>query len=321
MAKIVGVGALLADLILPIDDSYLLRVKGEKGGMEYVSNEQIQAWLADSRHAPQPVPGGSTANLLRGLAHFGESCSLVTKLGCDPLSRTLAQDLQSHHIALIGLQSDLPTGRVLSFVTPDGQRTMRTYLGAASIWDANELRADPFANAELVHLEGFTLVHQGLTQKAAQIAKTAGAQLSFNLSSFEVATTYKEEIAQLIAQYVDVLFANEVEALHLTGSDAEKACTFLKDICRTVVITMGRKGCWIGHEGIMYRCPAYPVEPLDTTGAGDLFMSGFLHGFLQEMAMPECAHIGAIAAREVVQVQGTSLSEETWEQIKKDINQ
>ena len=120
---------------------------------------------------------------------------------------------------------------------------------------------------------------------------------------------------------MDIIIANEDEVRQLTGHDPQKGCSLLKDICNTVIVTMGRQGCWIGHQGTMYQCPAYPVIPVDTTGAGDLFTSGFLHGFLNGRPIPECAHIGALAGRAVVQQQGTILPSDVWEQIERDAKQ
>lgn len=318
MAEVVGVGALLADQIIKVGDNFLEQVQGKKGGMERTTPDLINRLIELSGSPSQIAPGGSAANVLRCLSHFGRLCALVSKTGSDEVARELAGDLANSHISLLGARCGLPTGRVLSIVTPDGQRTMRTYLGASSEWLPDDLDSRDFAGSRLVHIEGYTLLHPGLSRRAMKLAKEAGAQISFDLSSFEVTARHKDEIIGLMTDYVDIIFANEDEARMLTGNPPQTSCSLMKDICRTAIVTMGPMGCWVGHEGSMYQCPAYPVDALDTTGAGDLFTGGFLHGMLDGLSLPECAHIGAVAGRAVVQLLGTTIPAESWDIVKRE---
>lgn len=315
MPKVIGIGSLLGDEILLVNEHFLQRVPGEKGGMEYLSPSRMEDLIAGTGQIPNMTPGGSTANVLRVLARFGASCTLIAKTGTDSLAKQLAGDLQKNNIALAAIPTDLPTGRVLSLVTPDGQRTMRTNLGASAYWSLDDLPTGVLADAKLVHTEGYLLCHKGLTEEIFRQAKENNALTSFDLSSFEVVSAYKKEIISLLPKNLDLLFANEAEAKVLTGKNACDSCALLKDLCETVVVTMSDKGCWIGHKGIMYHCPAYPVKPLDTTGAGDYFCGGFLHGFLQGLPIEKCAHLGALAAQAVVMTRGTTLPESQWEEI------
>jgi sugar/nucleoside kinase (ribokinase family) len=316
MSEILGIGSLLADRILKVDEDFLRQIGGEKGGMEHLPLEKIHQIIEFSGQTPTTTPGGSAANVIRGLGHFGRSCALLTKAGTDLITKELIADLSKQHIHTYIIPSSRPIGTVLSLVTPDGQRTMRTYLGASSHWQPQEIPFSAFESTRLVHMEGYLLLHSDVTEQAMAYAKKAGAHVSLDLSSFEVVVSHKEQIRDLLGKYVDVVIANEDEARLLTGSEPRESCNYLKNICSTAVITMGSRGCWIGHQGILSHYPAYPVNPIDTTGAGDLFTSGFLHGLLSGLPLEECAHIGAVAARSIVQVLGTALSEDQWHSVK-----
>lgn len=320
MAEVIAIGSLLADMVVEVSEDFLADVCGKKGGMEYATLGMIDNWIERSDRLPKLSPGGSAANVVRGLAKFGHQCGFISKWGTDTTAEMLRADLKSGEVTLIGTPSAQPTGRVLALVTPDGQRTMRTFLGASTDWHPDELDGAFFHGCRLVHIEGYTLMHPGFTERAMVLAKQAGAQISFDLSSFEVTALHKAAIISLISQYVDVLFANTDEIYTLTGRTPQLGCCLLKDLCSTVVVTMGASGCWVGNQGGMLQCPAEPVSPLDTTGAGDLFTSGFLHGLLSSRSLPECAQIGAIAGKAVVQILGTTLSPDDWQAVKERVS-
>ena len=205
MAEVIGIGSLLADQVIKVDDDFLEGIHGKKGGMEYVAPETIAKWVELSGNDPKVTPGGSAANVIRGLACFGHDCALISKLGCDALAKELYDDLRSSNILLWGAQTEQPTGRALSIVTPDGQRTMRAFLGASGKWNPDELEPDLFHGSRLVHIEGYTLTHPGFTERAMAHAKQAGALVSLDLASFEVTARHKDEIITLIAEYVDII--------------------------------------------------------------------------------------------------------------------
>lgn len=317
MAEIIGLGSLLADQILLVGDPFIRHLGGKKGGMEYTQPTVIKQLIERSGSQPFLTPGGSTANVIRGLAQFNQECLLITKVADDSLGRELSNHLRSMGISVFSLPPAIQqTGQVLSIVTPDGQRTMRTFIEDSAVWVSKNLKKDLFKNARLFHTEGYMLPYSDLMKWAMMEAKSAGALISLNLSSFEITDRYKKEIILLITEFLDILVANEEESHALTGMDPKRSCNFLKDICRTVIVTLGSQGCWVGHEGSLFQCPAYPVTPLDTTGAGDVFTSGFLNGYLRGLSIPDCAHFGALAAREVVQQLGSSLSQDQWQKLK-----
>lgn len=311
--EILGIGGPILDQLLQVSEEYLSQsVPGEKGGMEPVSEEQMHAIISGSGKDPVTVLGGSARNTMQGLARFGERCSFHGMVGNDDraaLYRSLLGDVGVHpHL----IEVDAPTATVLSLVTPDGQRTMRTLQGASVQFRGQHLDPAIFRGKKLVHLEGYTLFNEDLPREAMRLAKAAGAKVSFDLASFEIVRAYKETIHELLEDYVDIIFCNELESRELTGKDEEGTCDFLASKCEIGVVLMGTRGSWVRSGAEKHHCPAYPVDPVDTTGAGDLYASGFLHGFLQNYSLNVCGHYGAIAGRAVVQFMGPQIPHDAW---------
>lgn len=314
---VIGIGAPVIDQILPISEEYLSQIPGNKGGMIAVDYESFLKIVAGSKAEALLIIGGSSSNTIKGLAQLGQKCAIIGKIGSDLAGKKFLESMLALGVTPLFLQSSSPTGQVACLVTPEGERTFRSFLGASSEMKADELIPEQFEKARLVHIEGYTLLAgTSLTQRAMELAKNANAKVSFDLASFEIVHDYKETIIDLISRHVDVLFANVEEIKALTGLPPEKGCSILKDICETVVVLAGKQGCWVGHrESIIYQ-PAFSVETIDTTGAGDLFASGFLHGYLTGQSLEECARFGAITGAAVVQVLGTDIPLKKWEEVK-----
>lgn len=214
-------------------------------------------------------------------------------------------------------QSTAPTAQVVCLITPDRERTLRSFLGASQEMKAEDLKPEQFENVKLVHIEGYSLLNESLTERAMELAKEAKAKISFDLASFEITQAYKDKIIYLLSHYVDILFANEAETKMLTGLSPEKGSDILKDICQTVIILQGSKGCWVARRETKFHHPAFSVQSIDTTGAGDLFASGFLHGYLSQSSLQECARFGSLIGAAAVQYLGAEIPAEKWEEIKK----
>jgi sugar/nucleoside kinase (ribokinase family) len=317
--EVLGIGAAIVDSILHVSESFLAKIPGRKGGMESISGDQFQAILNEYSAQPTFVPGGSAANVIRGLANLGNRCAFHCKVGPDAVADSFLKDLQNQGIRPILTYGNSATAQVISLVTPDGQRTCRSYLGAASEMRGSDFIEEEFKNVRLVHIEGYTLSYNDLTETAMKIAKKAGAKISLDLASFEIVEKHQETILELLKNYVDILLANQDEASVLTGLAPEQACECLRKICPIVVISMNKNGSRVGDQNSQFHCPAYPVIPIDSTGAGDLFASGFLHGYLKGKSLQECAHYGALLGAAVVQVEGAELSSTVWDDFRKKI--
>lgn len=310
--SVLGVGAPILDYLIHVSEEYLIAIGGKKGGMEVVDYETMLSIIENSGHIPKEVAGGSSTNTIKGLARLGHACAVTGKIGQDFRGEKVLKSLAALNIATHYRYSATPTAHVASLITPDGMRTMRSFLGACSEMCGEDLQPKIFEGAGLVHIEGYTLLCRQLTKTAMVLAKEAGALVSFDLGSFEVINTFKLEITDLLSNYVNIVFANEDEIHALFEQPPHQGCAMLSSLCELAVVMLGKKGCLVGYRGNVKAYPAYPVVAIDTTGAGDLFASGFLHGYLQGKPLEECAHYGALTGAAVVQVIGAEIPDELW---------
>ncbi len=321
--EVLGLGAPIVDQILGVSEEFLTKIPGSKGGtlpVDYVTMCNI---VKESKAEPLFIAGGSGANTIKGLAHLGKKGALLGKIGNDPLGKKFLQTIKSLGIVSLYLTTETPTAQVVSLVTPDGERTMRSFLGASQEMQSDDLNPAVFEGVKLVHIEGYSLQNDqdgSLVKKTMELAKNAGCQISFDLSSFEIVERHKKIIVNLIADYCQIVFANRQEIKALAQCEPEKGCDILKDLCDIAVILQGRDGCWVGQGTEKFLYPAIPVVPVDTTGAGDFFACGFLYGYLQRRSLQECAYFGTLLGSAVVQVIGAELSQELWEELKQQMS-
>lgn len=314
--EILGVATPVMDQIIFVEEDYINQVSGGKGGMHPVDYDKLRKIVENSGQEPTYLPGGSGSNTINGLAQLGHSCGLVGKIGKDEIADRILESLSRLPIKPLYVETDTPTAQVVCLVTPDGERTGRSFLGASREMRANDLSPDIFNNVSLVHIEGYALMNGDLVNRAMMLAKRAGAKISFDLGSFEIVRTYKDHIKELLPRYVDVVFANADETRALTDFEPEMGGDILSELCPISVVLMGKNGCLIHQGSERIHCPAFPVEAIDTTGAGDLFASGFLHGYLAGRPLEECGRLGCLLGGEVVQVIGAAIPREGWERIK-----
>ena len=198
---------------------------------------------------------------------------------------------------------------------------MRCYPGAANEMGSGELNASIFTDARIVPVEAYMLYSRDshFVRTIMQLAKQANAAVSFDLSSFYLVNLKREMMFELIRDYVDILFANADEIRTLTGLEPYEACKEMQKYCEIVVIMIGKDGCLVGSNGNIIRSPASSARVIDTTGAGDLFASGFLHGWLSGYSLEECAWIGNLTGGAVCEVDGAEIPQHKWEEIKAKI--
>lgn len=312
--EVVGIGSPILDHLIMVEESYLDQLRGEKHGMEAVNYDEMIQIIKESGAIPRSISGGSCANTIKGLASLKHSCAMIGKIGKDDVGKKVMKGFQDFFdiLPLFRYSSTTPTAQVVCLVTPDGERTCRSFLGAGKEMTGNDLNPAHFAETRLVHIEGYTLLCEGLTYRAMELAKKAGATVSFDLGSFEIVQTYRESLLEMLEEFVDIVFSNEEETLALTGKQPEEGCDFLKSLCNISIVMVGAHGCWIGHQHEKFHCPAYPATVVDRTGAGDLFASGFLHGYLLEKSLMESAKIGSMTAGSVVEVVGAEIPQARW---------
>ncbi|MEP6869221.1 MAG: adenosine kinase, partial [Novosphingobium sp.] len=304
---VIAVGNAIVDVMAPCDDALIERLGMARGGMTLVDADQAHALYAAMGPARE-ISGGSAANTLAGLAALGAKCGFIGQVAQDQLGEVFAHDIRAAGIAFAtpARAGDPPTARCLIFVTPDGQRTMNTFLGASQYLPAAALDEDAIAAAAVLYLEGYLWDPEeprAAMRRAIAAARGAGRKVAFTLSDGFVIARHGDDFrAMLERREIDILFANESELAALAGTeDFETGLAAIADQVPVLVVTRGEQGAVCVTEGERTAVPAVPVaKVVDTTGAGDLFAAGFLFGHVRGRRVAECLTLGAICAAEVI---------------------
>ena len=319
--KVLGIGSPLVDILANVSEEFVAGIAGDKGGMEMVDSEQLEALLTQVENTSLAT-GGSAGNTILGLLKLGAPASLLGKIADDTRGRFYKNTFREAGSDVTTLKNceQQPTGTCLSLVTPDAERTMRPFLGAAMGFSPDEVDVEELKNFDHAHIEGYVLFNPPLAATVFAATKEANLTVSLDLASFEVVGANKAILPGILRNHVNMVFANEEEAKAFCGSEDPKvALDALSELCDTVVVKLGAEGAWIRHFGEDTFVPANKVEAIDTTGAGDLWASGFLYGMLAEKSVEQSATLGAKAGAAVVQIMGANLSDDTWNEIKKSI--
>jgi adenosine kinase len=305
---VLGLGNAIVDVIARAEEDFLLKQGMRKGTMALIDEARAGA-IYDAMGPAVETSGGSAANTIVGLSSLGARSAFVGKVKDDVLGRAFSHDIRAAGVAFATPPAtDGPsTGRCYVLVTPDGERTMNTFLGAAQDLHPADIDADMVAASTVTYLEGYLWDPKNAKEaflKAAQIAHQADRKVALTLSDAFCVDRWRDEFLQLMRSHtVDLVFANEAElhSLYQT-SDFDAAVAGLRGDIDVAVITRSEKGCLVvGPEGIE-AVPAFPVDRVvDTTGAGDLFAAGFLCGLARGADDRTCGRLGALAAAEVIQ--------------------
>ncbi len=308
---VLGIGNAIVDVIARADEDFLLSQGMRKGAMTLIDEKRAEA-IYDVMGPAVEMSGGSAANTIVGLASLGARAAFVGKIKDDILGRTFGHDIRAAGVAFATPPASAgpSTGRCYVLVTPDGERTMNTYLGAAQDLHPADIEEEMIAASAITYLEGYLWDPKHAKDaflKAATIAHAAGRKVALTLSDAFCVDRWRDEFLHLMrSRVVDLIFANEAElhSLYQT-SDFDAAIAVLRRDIGTAVVTRSEKGCLIvgpeGNEAVR----AFPVERVvDTTGAGDLFAAGFLSGLARGVDDRTCGRLGAMAAAEVIQHMG-----------------
>ena len=303
---VIGIGNALVDVIVHHDDSFLASEALTKGSMTLIETDRAVSLYAAMGSGIE-MSGGSAANTMTGVAGFGGKAAYIGKVAADDLGEVFAHDLRAVGVSFPNALArlDVPTGRCLIVVTPDAQRTMNTYLGVSSLLGPHDVADDVVASGSVVYLEGYLWDRddaKAAYRKAAKIAHGAGGQVSLTLSDTFCVDRHRDGFRDLVAADVDILFGNEDEilALYHARTFAEAVDAVRRD-CAIAAITRGKNGSVVVTADQVIEVPAEPVDDIvDTTGAGDLYASGFLYGYTHGLALAACGRLGSIAAAEVI---------------------
>ena len=308
---IVGLGNAIIDVIAPCDDDFLA-THGLRKGMMRLIDEATAEKLYGAMGQTTIVSGGSAANTVIGAAKLGCRAAFIGKVKADPLGEIFAHDIRAANVSFSAAPAATgpASGRCLILVTPDGQRTMNTYLGACQYLGEDDVDDALIAGAGICYLEGYLWdppAAKSAFLKAASIAHAAGGRVALSLSDAFCVDRSREEFLALVGdRRVDILFANESElhALYQTA-DFETAVAQLREADILAVVTRSEKGALVVRRDETHAVKAFPVEKVvDTTGAGDLFAAGFLAGLAKDRDLVDCARLGALAASEIIQHYG-----------------
>ncbi|MCB2072292.1 MAG: adenosine kinase [Novosphingobium sp.] len=304
---VIAIGNAIVDVMAPCPDETIERLGLVRGGMTLVDTQRAHE-LYDAMGPAREISGGAAANTLAGLAALGGKCAFIGQVADDQLGEVFAHDIRAGGIAFSTppRAGDPPTARCLIFVTPDGQRTMNTYLGASQFLPAAALDEAAIADAAVLFLEGYLWDPEeprAAMRRAIAAAKNAGRKVAFTLSDAFVIERHGADFHAMIETgEIDIMFANEVELAALTGiSDFDKGIDDLASRVPVLVVTRSEKGAVAVRDGERADVAAEPVDSVvDTTGAGDMFAAGFLFGHVRGRPLGECLRLGAICASEII---------------------
>lgn len=308
---VIAIGNAIVDVMAPCADELIAGLGLNRGGMTLVDTERARE-LYDAMGPAREISGGSAANTLAGLATLGARCAFIGQVADDQLGEVFAHDIRAAGIAFEtpARAGDPPTARCLIFVTPDGQRTMNTYLGASQFLPAEALSEAAIADAAILYLEGYLWDPEeprNAMRRAIGAARAAGRKVAFTLSEVFVIERHGADFRALIDEgLIDILFANEHELAALTGKpDFHDGIALLAPKLPVLVVTRSEKGAFAVANGEQAQVTAEPIaKVIDTTGAGDLFAAGFLFGHVRERPLAECLRLGAICAGEIISHMG-----------------
>jgi sugar/nucleoside kinase (ribokinase family) len=303
---VAAIGNAIVDVIAPATDAFLVAERLDKGAMMLIDADQATALYA--RMAPGvETSGGSAGNTVAGIASLGGRAAYVGKVANDQLGEVFAHDMRAIGASYTTppLAGGAPTARCMVNVTPDGQRTMCTFLGASVELTPDDVDAATIEGARIVYLEGYLFDPDEARRafaKAAGLARTSGRKIALTLSDAFVVERHRAALLDFMATQVDILFANEAELCSLfETSDFDQALATIRSRPLIAAVTRSEKGSVIAHDGGVQLVQAFPVEKVvDTTGAGDQYAAGFLHGLAQGRPLPDCGRLGALAAAEVI---------------------
>jgi sugar/nucleoside kinase (ribokinase family) len=305
---VVCVGNAIVDVIAHADESFLTDHGMVKGAMQLIEDDTAHRLYADMGSAVE-ASGGSAANTAAGLASFGSRVGFVGKVAADQLGDVFTHDIRAigvHFDRLTGAPDSPATARCLILVTPDGERTLNTYLGVSSLIGPDDIDESLVADAEVVYCEGYLWDlpdAKAAIQKAMDAAHRAGRKVAFTLSDSFCVDRHRADFLALTEGSIDILFANEAEITSLYEVDTfDQAADRVSAHCEIAALTRSEKGSVvITGDGRRFEVPARPVDRVvDTTGAGDLYAAGFLCGYTSGLALDGCADLGGVGAAEII---------------------
>jgi len=320
--KILGIGNALLDVLLMLDnDDVLVRSGIQKGAMDIIGEEKMrQIQKAESDLPRSEAPGGSVSNSMRSLARLGAQVGYVGKIGNDHSAQVYEKEIRNSGVEPYFIRTEGISGCSTVLISPDGERSMATYLGPAATMSAEEIADETLSVYDLLYIEGYLISNAKLFLPILKRAKHAGLKIALDLSNFNIVNAFKSLLHEVIPQYVNILFSNESEAEAYTGLPAREAIVNISKEVDIAIVTIGKDGVLVSDGKTIIHKEAAQCEVLDTTGAGDNFAAGFLYGYLHDLSIEQSASIGTLLSSNVIEVIGAQIPDERWEKIKRVVS-
>ena len=308
---LLGIGNALVDVEVRVEDKFIEKNSLIKGGMTLSSIENQKKILKELNDFPVKISsGGSAANTAHGLSVLGGKAYYLGRVANDKYGKYYTEDMQSCGVQFSGIGNELSdTGTCVVLVTPDGERTMLTHLGASSSLHHGDINEKIIEDSTMVYIEGYLWTGEETrktAEKLAKIAKINNIPIAFTLSDAFVVNNFKKQLTSFILKNVDILFCNDIEAKTMIETeDVQEAFNGLKEMSQTIFVTRGERGSWASsptEEKVTVN--VFPTKVVDTTGAGDLFAAGALYGIIRDYSLKESAILGSHCASEVVSHMG-----------------
>lgn len=321
MKKILGMGNALVDILIELEhDNLLTTFQLPKGSMQLIDHPQALTIDKYTSELPKTLAtGGSASNTIHGIRKLGTSAGFIGKVGKDEKGKLFYNDIQNSGIKPLLIDSNSMTGFATAFVSKDGERTFATFLGAAAELTPDDITPELFNGYDIFHIEGYLVQNHDLITKAIRLAKEKKIMVSLDLASYNVIEDNLDFLQHLVRNQVDIVFANEEEAKAFTGEKPVEALQAISSMCEIAVVKIGAKGSLIQKGEHSYRLEAYPATRRDTTGAGDIYASGFLHGLAKNYSIETCGKLGSFLSSNIISVIGPKFSDKEWENLSSDI--
>lgn len=323
MKKILGMGNALTDILFKLsDDTLLEKLNISKGGMFLIDEEEakkIKTYL--SHITPSMATGGSASNTINAIAKMGAKSGFIGKVKDDEIGNFFKSQSIENGVNPHLIYSDTISGHCNVLISPDSERTMCTFLGAGGELTAADLKIEMFEDYDYFHIEGYLVQNHELIRTALRLAKEAGLTTSIDLASFNVVQENLEFLQDIVAEYVDICFANEEEAYEFTKEEAADAVKSIAKVADIAIVKIGKNGSYVrqGEQEVFVN--AYLTDAVDTTGAGDFYAAGFLFGLASGYNLEQSGKIGSFISSKVVEVVGTKLADEVWEEAREFVVQ
>jgi sugar/nucleoside kinase (ribokinase family) len=323
MKKILGIGNALVDVVTLIDEEEILQKFAlPKGSMQLVDAEKSESVKKGTKNFKRTLAsGGSAANTIHGLSMLNVSTGFIGSVGEDETGDFFENDLNKAGVKTFLHRRKSPTGTAVALITPDSERTFATHLGAAIELNAEDLNPSDFKEYDILYLEGYLILNRPLVEAACELAKANNMKIALDLASYNVVEAKLGDFKKIVEKYVDIIFANEEEAKAFTGLNAETAVFSLSELCETAVVKVGSDGSWLKRGDEVIKIGTIPVTCKDTTGAGDLYASGFLYGVAMNESLENCGLYGAILSGKVIEIVGARIDHSKWDEIRKMISE